>query len=77
MVAACLALFAMLGVGGEDSSVDVVAHAAGLAWGVVLGLAAGWLPQPTKRWNISYGSAAGLAVVACWLWALRMVAYFE
>ena len=73
MVAACIALFAMLGV-GEDKSVDVVAHATGLGWGVVLGLMAAWLPQPGKRLNLVYGLVAGVSVLGCWLWALRAVA---
>ncbi len=75
MVAACLALFAMLGVGGEDNkSVDVVAHATGLGWGVFVGLVAAWLPTPGRRANVIYGLIASASVVGCWLWVLRAVA---
>jgi rhomboid protease GluP len=65
-IAACLGLFAMLGVGERT---DVVAHLAGLACGLLLGLAVGrWLRRPPRalaQWALTAASA--LAVVGCWL----------
>ena len=67
-VAACLGLFAMLGVGGPE--VDVLAHATGLAWGLVLGLAASVLP-PFKKWgNVVWGALGFALVLVCWWRAL-------
>jgi rhomboid protease GluP len=68
VVAACLGLFAMLGVGERT---DVVAHLAGLAVGLLLGVATGrWLRRPPGapgQWLLAAASA--LAVVGCWLLA--------
>jgi len=68
VVAACLGLFAMLGVGERT---DVVAHLAGLAVGLLLGVATGrWLRRPPRalgQWLLAAASA--LAVVGCWLFA--------
>jgi len=63
-IAACLGLFAMLGVGERT---DVVAHLAGLAVGLLLGVATGrWLRGLRARlaqWVLATASA--LAVVGC------------
>jgi rhomboid protease GluP len=68
-VAACLGLFAMIGVGERT---DVVAHLAGLAAGLLIGAITGrWLrrpPGPVAQWALSAASA--LAVVGCW-WLAR------
>lgn len=67
-VAACLALFAMLGVGGPE--VDMLAHATGLAWGLGVGMAAAFLP-PFKTWgNVAWGTAGAAFVAFCWARAL-------
>jgi rhomboid protease GluP len=67
-VAACLGLFAMLGVGEKT---DVVAHLAGLAVGLVLGAAAGrwWLRPPGALGQWALTAASALAVVGCWFLA--------
>jgi rhomboid protease GluP len=67
-VAACLGLFAMLGVGERT---DVVAHLAGLIAGLLVGVITGrWLRRPPRavgQWLLAAASA--LAVVGCWLLA--------
>lgn len=74
-VAACLALFAMLGV-GQDTSVDVMAHVSGLAWGLLVGLLSAWLPRPfSGRWGSSFfGVLGAMMVLGAWWIALRAVA---
>jgi membrane associated rhomboid family serine protease len=70
VVAACLGLFAMLGVGEKT---DVVAHLAGLAVGLVLGAVTGrWLrraPSALAQWALV--GVSTLVVVGCWLIARR------
>jgi membrane associated rhomboid family serine protease len=65
VVAACLALFAMLGVGERA---DVVAHFAGLGAGLGLGvLTARFLRRPASglvQWSLLGLSV--LVVLACW-----------
>ncbi len=71
-VAACLGLFAMLGVGGERT--DVLAHLFGLAAGLVLGLGLAFL---TRRRAVGLplqvlcSIAAAAALVGAWALALR------
>jgi membrane associated rhomboid family serine protease len=69
VVAACLGLFAMLGVGERT---DVVAHLAGLAMGLLLGVVTGrWLRRPAPalaQWLLTAASA--LVVAGCW-WLAR------
>jgi membrane associated rhomboid family serine protease len=68
VVAACLGLFAMLGVGERT---DVVAHLAGLLMGLLVGAATGrWLRRPPGalgQWALTAASAA--TIVGCWLLA--------
>ncbi len=67
-IAACLGLFAMLGVGERS---DVLAHLFGLVVGLALGLATGLLlRRPLPRavgWAL--GAAAAVLVAAAWLTA--------
>lgn len=74
-VAACLALFAMLGV-GTDTSVDVMAHVTGLAWGLVVGLVAATFPARLSHRlsSIACGTLGAGAVAGSWWLALRAVA---
>ncbi|MCG5053450.1 MAG: rhomboid family intramembrane serine protease [Myxococcales bacterium] len=64
-LAACLGLFAMLGV-GESAQVDVVAHLAGLGWGLPFGAAGAWLPPVSRPLNIALGLCAAAVVGLCW-----------
>ena len=71
IVAACLGVFAMLGVGERS---DVLAHLFGLGIGLALGAGVGRgvrLPLPAA---IRYGSGAlaGGLLVACWWLAFRL-----
>lgn len=68
-VAACLGLFAMIGVGERT---DVVAHLMGLVSGLVLGLGAGVALRRTFGWpwQLAFGAAGIAAVVGAWLRAL-------
>jgi membrane associated rhomboid family serine protease len=71
IVAACLGVFAMLGVGERS---DVLAHLFGLGVGLALGVAVGrgvQLPLPAA---VRYGSGAlaGAVVVGCWWLAFRL-----
>jgi membrane associated rhomboid family serine protease len=68
VLGAALLLLAMLGTGPGS---DVLGHAAGLASGVVVGLAATLFPRPLSR-RIQRGLLAALAllVAACWHLAL-------
>jgi len=67
-VAACLGLFAMLGVGGPE--VDMMAHATGLAWGLAFGLAAASMPEFKTKGNVLWGSIAVGFIAVCWARAL-------
>lgn len=71
-IAACLGLFAMIGV-GERAEIDVLAHLFGLGAGLVIGLGAGLLlrrpVRPLLQWLLLAGSAA--IVTACWWRALH------
>jgi rhomboid protease GluP len=65
VIAACLGLFAMLGVGEKT---DVMAHLAGLVAGVVLGAATGrWLrpPRALGQWALTAVSAT--LIVGAWI----------
>jgi membrane associated rhomboid family serine protease len=70
-IAACLGLFAMLGV-GERAEIDVLAHLAGLGAGLVTGAVAGLLlrrpVRPLAQWLLVAASAA--VVAGCWWRAL-------
>lgn len=67
IMAACLGVFAMLGVGERS---DVLAHLFGLGWGLALGALVGWrLPLPPPA-PLRYGAGAltgGLIVASWWL----------
>jgi rhomboid protease GluP len=67
-VAACLGLFAMLGVGEKT---DVVAHLAGLGVGLLIGgLTGRWLHRPPRalaQWALTAGSV--LVLLGCWVLA--------
>ena len=68
VLAACLALFSMLGVSGER--VDVVGHAAGLSAGLLIGILTPFLP-PLGAWqDRSLGIGAALLMAVAWLLAL-------
>jgi rhomboid protease GluP len=71
-VAACLGLFAMLGV-GQRAEIDVMAHVTGLGAGLVTGFAAGHLLRrplrPLVQVLLLLGSAA--IVGGCWWRALH------
>jgi membrane associated rhomboid family serine protease len=71
-IAACLGLFAMLGV-GQRAEIDVMAHVTGLGVGLVTGFAAGHLLRRPLRplWQalLLLGSAA--IVAGCWWRALH------
>jgi membrane associated rhomboid family serine protease len=70
-IAACLGLFAMIGV-GERAEIDVLAHLFGLGAGLLIGALAGVLlrrpVRPLYQWLLLAGSAA--SVVGCWWRAL-------
>jgi membrane associated rhomboid family serine protease len=71
IVAACLGVFAMLGVGERS---DVLAHLFGLGTGLALGVAVGRgvrLPLPAVVRHGAGALAAGL-LVACWWLAFRL-----
>ncbi len=70
VLAACLGLFAMLGVGPRT---DVVAHLTGLGAGLVFGCGAGVAVRRQVPWVVQVGLLAfsAFAVVACWSLALR------
>jgi rhomboid protease GluP len=74
IIAACLGVFAMLGVGGgTETRVDVLAHLGGLAVGIVLGAIVGRtlpLPQP-RLLSHAAGVLAALALAGAWALALR------
>lgn len=63
VVAACLGLFAMLGV---SERADVIAHAAGLLVGFVMGASLSRLPQAGWVMQALLGAAAVGLVAACW-----------
>jgi membrane associated rhomboid family serine protease len=68
IIAACLGLFAMLGVGARS---DVLAHVAGLGVGLVLGAITGALlarplPRPAR---IAAGALASVVVAGAWMLA--------
>jgi rhomboid protease GluP len=70
-VAAALALFGMLGSGGQR--VDIWAHLFGLLIGAVLGIIIAWIAPHTPGLRIQWicGTAAVGALVYCWTLAFR------
>ncbi len=68
-IAACLGLFAMLGVGERS---DVLAHLFGLGAGLVLGLVAGLVVRrPLTAWaQVALGLGAAGTVAGAWILAL-------
>jgi rhomboid protease GluP len=72
VIAACLGVFAMLGVGAKDGKVDVLAHLAGLAAGLVIGLSAGRLLRLPVRpaIGLAVGVASVSAIAGAWALAL-------
>jgi rhomboid protease GluP len=71
IVAACLGVFAMLGVGERS---DVLAHLFGLGFGLVLGALVGRGVQLPLPWAIRHGAGALAAavLVGCWWLAFRL-----
>ena len=72
VIAACLGVFAMLGVGAKNGTTDVLAHLFGMASGLVLGLLAGrFVRLPVPR---LVGLLIGLASVSllAGAWALAL-----
>lgn len=71
-IAACLGMFAMIGV-GERAEIDVLAHVAGLGAGLVIGVVTGLLlrrtVRPVAQWLLVVASAA--IVAGCWWRALH------
>jgi rhomboid protease GluP len=71
-IAACLGMFAMIGV-GERAEIDVLAHVAGLGAGLATGTVAGLLlrrpVRPLLQWLLVAASAA--VVAGCWWRALH------
>jgi membrane associated rhomboid family serine protease len=69
-LAAALGLLAMLGVGGAP--IDIWAHGFGLALGLPLGAAAGWLlhEPPARPVQTGLALAAVAAIASCWSVAL-------
>jgi len=67
------ALLAYLGVGTEESRVDIMAHLFGLLAGVLLGLLAGWgkLPERTPRSFQKYLALLAF-LLPCLAWALAL-----
>jgi rhomboid protease GluP len=68
VIAACLGVFAMLGVGAKNGTTDVLAHLAGLVAGLVIGVATGRLvPLPVPRpAGLALGAASVLALAGAW-----------
>ena len=73
MIAACLGVFAMLGVGAKNGTTDVLAHLFGLAAGLVIGAAGGALRAPAgaRGWLGLLVGAASVALLAG-AWALAL-----
>jgi rhomboid protease GluP len=72
VIAACLGVFAMLGVGSKDGRTDVLAHLAGLGVGLVVGLVVGrFVRPPVPRLVGLLAGVASLAVIAG-AWALAL-----
>jgi rhomboid protease GluP len=72
VLAACLGVFAMLGVGAKNGTTDVLAHLAGLLAGVVIGALTGRLvPMPLPRLvGILVGAGSVLLLAGAWALAL-------
>ena len=70
VIAACLGVFAMLGVGERS---DVRAHIFGLGFGVLLGMPLGrWLKLPLRpRWSHLCGVLAAALLAGAWALARR------
>ncbi len=68
VVAACLGVFAMLGVGAKNGTTDVLAHLAGLGAGLVIGLVVGrFVRVPVPRLvGLLVGVATVIALAGAW-----------
>lgn len=67
ILAACLGLLAMIGMG--EGRVDVGAHVFGLVAGVATGLVAARLPPASRRGNVVLGALAVLLTAGAWVLA--------